>query len=195
MRWPPLRGAKAKAPKQNTHAQVPAAAAAACRERTQEWGNGGAEEAQAGSRGCSINTLDPHCLQAEGDSRLQLGRRNCSGAARAGLSRAFLEARAVWRCRSPHPDLCVSVCVCIVCVCVYVRALAGAAPEPRARTLACFWQCTLYTRCALAATPRKGGWGKASLTESLLVNLFVFYFALLLLLLIQKSLELADYDA
>ena len=178
-RWHPRR--RGRSP-QTPH---PRASPGNCCRESGRAREGGLEEAAAGGRGRRIN--NPDRRSRAGCAGLEPGRSGRRRAARAGVSRAFSEARAVSRCRSPHPDLYVCVCVC-VCVCLYVCvyvcecALAGARTRSRARVVGNA-NCT-HTAPG-AASSRRGGVGEGTPPRILkycwATCLYLFYFALLLL--------------
>ena len=125
-------------------------------------GGGGLVEAATGGLGRRIN--NPDRRSPAGCAGLEPGRSGRRRAARAGVSRAFSEARAVSRCRSPHPDLYVCVCVCLyMCVCVSMcMSVRWRARAPgRARVLLAMR--TVHTRRTEPPLLGGAGWGKGRL--------------------------------
>ena len=155
-RWHPRR--RGRSP-QTTH---PRASPGNCCRESGRAREGGLEEAAAGGRGRRIN--NPDRRSRAGCAGLEPGRSGRRRAARAGVSRAFSEARAVSRCLSPHPDLYVCVCVCLyMCVCVSMcMSVRWRARAPgRARVLLAMQ--TVHTRRTEPPLLGGAGWGKGRL--------------------------------
>ena len=175
------RGAEAEAPKQHTHARVPAAAAA-----SGSAPRGVPKEAAAGGRGCRINNPGRRSPAGCGWRGARAGaQRPLQSCTRRRVSRFLGGSRCLALPLPPPGSVCVCVCECVclcMCVCVYVCecALASARTRPRARVVGNA-NCT-HTARGAASSPRGGvGEGKPprSLKYCWATCLFLFYLCFL----------------